>query len=115
MGNKIKRILKPGQPGTRKLLEQYGDNLVCVRYRYDEERRKRVKTAELIVEEVPWNPPARKPPMNKTMYIKIEYGEIYLGRLVKANGGRWNRQKKVWELPYKTVLELKLEDRIVRE
>jgi hypothetical protein len=30
--------LKPGQRGTKKLLDQYGDALVCVRYRYDRER-----------------------------------------------------------------------------
>jgi hypothetical protein len=27
--------LKPGQKGTKQLLAQYGDRLVCVRYRYD--------------------------------------------------------------------------------
>ena len=41
--------LKPGQKGTKQLLAQYGDTLVCVRYRYDEQRKKRFKTVELIV------------------------------------------------------------------
>jgi len=27
--------LRPGQKGTRKLLERYGERLVCVRYLYD--------------------------------------------------------------------------------
>ena len=43
--------LRPGQRGTRKLLTRYGDRLVCVRYRYDERRKKRYETVELIVEE----------------------------------------------------------------
>ena len=30
--------LKPGQSGTRRLVEKYGDALLCVRYRYDELR-----------------------------------------------------------------------------
>lgn len=30
--------LKPGQKGTKRLVEQYGDALLCVRYRYDEVR-----------------------------------------------------------------------------
>ena len=31
-------ILKPGQRGTKKLCAEYGERLVCVRYRYDEKR-----------------------------------------------------------------------------
>jgi hypothetical protein len=42
--------LKPGQKGTKALVEKYGDSLVCVRYRYDEKSRTRLKTVELIVE-----------------------------------------------------------------
>jgi len=32
----VRLILRPGQNGTKKLLEKYGDRLVSVRYRYDE-------------------------------------------------------------------------------
>jgi len=39
--------LKPGQKGTKALSEQYGDALICVRYRYDEVSRTRIKTVEL--------------------------------------------------------------------
>jgi len=42
--------LKPGQKGTKALVEKYGNFLVCVRYRYDEASRTRIKTVELIVE-----------------------------------------------------------------
>jgi hypothetical protein len=31
--------LKPGQKGTKSLLEKFGDSLVCVRYRNDEASR----------------------------------------------------------------------------
>ncbi len=48
--------LKSGQPGTRKLVEQYGDRLVCVRYRYDALKRRRYTTAEIIVDESDWDP-----------------------------------------------------------
>jgi hypothetical protein len=30
--------LRPGMPGTKKLVARYGDRLVCVRYLYDETR-----------------------------------------------------------------------------
>lgn len=36
--------LRPGQPGTRKLVYKYGERLVCVRIRYEEtELRERAK------------------------------------------------------------------------
>ncbi len=47
--NRVEAQARSG--GTKKLLAQYGKRLVCVRYRYDEERRERYKTVELIVDE----------------------------------------------------------------
>jgi len=44
---------QPGQKGTQKLHEQYGNQLVCVRYRAAAACQPRLKTVELIVEEVP--------------------------------------------------------------
>jgi hypothetical protein len=38
--------LRPSQPGTKQLRVQCGERLVCVRYRYDEQRQKRLKTVE---------------------------------------------------------------------
>lgn len=40
--------------GSKRLLEQYGDKLLCMRFRYDERRRLRLKTVEIIAEERPW-------------------------------------------------------------
>lgn len=48
--------LIPGRNGTKKLLRQYGDRLLRVRYRYDSTTGRRQKTVELLVEEVPWTP-----------------------------------------------------------
>jgi len=47
----VRLHLKPGQKGTKQLLAQYGDRLICVRYRYDVQRKKRLKTVELLVAE----------------------------------------------------------------
>ena len=47
--------------GTPKLLARYGEQLVCVRYRYDAARKVRHKTVELIIETVPWVPNRRNP------------------------------------------------------
>jgi hypothetical protein len=51
--------LNPGLRGTKKLLAEYGDRLVCVRYRYNEAQKKRFKTVELIVEAIAWRPKVR--------------------------------------------------------
>jgi hypothetical protein len=52
--------LKPGQKGTKALVEKYGDDLVSVRYRYDEASRTRIKTVELIIERKQLSPSAKK-------------------------------------------------------
>jgi|SRR6185369_4792396 len=41
--------LRPGRPGTRRLVARYGTRLVRVRYRYDDQHRIRITTVELIV------------------------------------------------------------------
>lgn len=106
--------LKRGQKGTKRLLAEYGDALVCVRYRYDARKKKRYKTVELIVEEIDWRPQLKRPKDDAIAEIKVNWGEAELGRRVKQAGGKWNPQKKVWELRYDQVVKLKLEQRIVR-
>ena len=104
------RTLKPGERGTKALLRRYGDRLLMVRYRYDARLRRRLKTVELIVDEVPWEPPDHAP-----VRVRLRYREQVLRGRVKAAGGHWNAEKKVWELPYGAVRALALEDRLVRE
>ena len=110
----IKKI-NPGKKGTKRLVEQYGDNLVCVRYRHDYERQRKIKTIELIIDEKPLNNKPSKIPMNKIMQLHVKYGEVHIGKLIRSADGCWNRNKKVWELPYREVLALGLQDRIVEQ
>ena len=111
--------LLPGQRGTKKLIQKYGDQLVCVRYRYDEERKKRYKTVELIVDEIPWvsNNVDKKPSIttnsDKLVSVRVGYEERDIRNLVKEAGGQWNSTEKVWSLPYRKAVELGLEKRIV--
>ena len=59
------KTLRPGQKGTRQLLARYGTSLLCVRYRYDEIARQRIKTVELIVQRRPLEPATGRPPIPK--------------------------------------------------
>jgi len=108
----IKATLKPGQNGTRQLLAKYGDQLVCVRYRYDKSRHKRLKTVELIVDEQDWVPGVKFPPTQRVL-IRIGYGEEELREAVKQAGGFWNPEKKAWMLPFAKAMALGLEHRII--
>ena len=62
--------LKPGQRGTKRLSEQYGEQLVCVRYRYDDATKKRYKTVELIVDVAEWSP-AKKNKKSEKDTVKV--------------------------------------------
>lgn len=112
---RTKRKLLPGAPGTKKMVAKYGERLICIRYRYDAQRRKKIKTVELIEDEHDWHPDERRIPANKVVKVKIAYGEIELGKLMRRVGGRWNRQEKAWEVPYFQAVNLGLQDRIVED
>lgn len=110
---KYMRKIHAGQPGSRKYMEKYGDRFVCVRHRYDTDSGKRLKTIELIEDEGPVRLRKTWIPKNKILLIRVEYGETDVARLVKAAGGRWNREKRGWELEFQQVHALGLESRII--
>ena len=107
-----KKKLKPGQNGTKALLDQYGEQLVCVRYRYDRTRQLRLKTVELIVESTPWIHPADQTAPDAVVGIKVAFAEADLQRQVKQAGGKWNRERRLWDIRYDQVVARNLTDRI---
>ena len=107
--------LKPGQKGTKRLVEQYGDALICVRYRYDAETQKQYKTVEIIVSESEWTPPPAKYPDGTLVPLKIGIKETALQEQVRSVGGRWNKEQKVWFVPYGCIAGTNLEKLIVIE
>ncbi len=108
-----RRTIYPGDPGSKKWQKLYGDRLLCVRYKYDNENKKRITTVELIADEQEWKPNKNIIPKNKIVQLRINYGEIDLARKVKSIGGKWNKDRKVWELAYGHVQALGLARRIV--
>jgi hypothetical protein len=108
----MSKKLKPGQPGTKRLVTQYGARLVCVRYRYDANQCKRFKTVELIIEESTWQPPAKPTLDDEIVGLRVGLKETDLQRRVKAAGGKWNPGRRVWEIRYDQVVRLGLIDRI---
>ena len=105
--------LKPGQNGTKKLLAEHGEALVCVRYRYDEASCTRIKTIELIVDKTAWRPPARKFGDDDLVPVRIGYAEKALITSAKAARGRWNPDKKVWFILYGMIKGAELEKHLM--
>ncbi len=111
---KLARKLLPGQPGTKRWVEKYQDKFVCLRYKYDPTKGKKLKTVEIVVEELDWKPNQKRIPKNKIVNLRVEYQETTLQRIVKGAGGRWNKEKQRWQLPYKEVVALGLKERMVK-
>jgi len=104
--------LKPGQRGTKHLVEIYGNSLLYVRYRYDAERGIRLKTVEIVVEEKPWRQRTRFHE-DDVVQVMVGYSEQTLRAKLKAVGGRWNGTDKVWQVRYGSIRGTDLECRIV--
>lgn len=95
--------LRPGQPGTRKLVQRFGERLLRVRYLYDPASGRRLKTVELVVESVPWKP-----------RVRIGFHEEELRARAKRLGAIWRQPQKLWEITYRDSKRLGIEERIVQ-
>ena len=103
--------LKPGQNGTKKLVEKYGKSLLYVRYRYDESLGLRLKTVEIIVEQKPWQPSLRIQD-DEIIPVNVYFSETALREKLKRLGGKWNPEEKSWFVPYGSIRGTELEERI---
>jgi hypothetical protein len=116
-----KTTLRSGQKGKKRLAKKYGDRLVCVRYKCDEQTGRRFTTVELIEEEKDrqLHSQAAKPqapaPLPRQLGIRVEYWETDVREAVKAAGGIWRPRQRLWELRYEDVVALGFESRVVAD
>ena len=106
---RVGQTLRPGQRGTHRYAERFGDQLVCVRYRYDDARQERVTTVELVVDRAPFVPRS-----GTTVGVHVAWGETEVARRVKRAGGTWDARLKLWRMPAGDARRLGLGGRIVR-
>ena len=106
--------VKPGQNGAKRLTEQYGDALLCVRYRYDESRKVRLKTVEIVVEERPWEPPFRFRD-DDLAPVAVRFDETALREKLRKLRAKWDPEAKVWMVRYGKIRGTELEARIPAE
>lgn len=110
-----KRHLKPGQPGTKALTKIYGEELLCVRYKYDYTKKKRYKTVELIVDETEWVPKQTDKMLTKWFYVQTEQNEADLIKKIKRHGGRRDPENCLWAMRLSAIIKINLCDRIIDE
>lgn len=110
---KTRLTLKPGQNGTKKLLDKYGERLLAVRYRYDPQTRRRIKTVELLEKELPWDPDPPIPKPDTLVMLEIRYAEMDLRQMIKQAGGQWQQDRKLWQISFAEAVALGLQSRIV--
>jgi hypothetical protein len=103
--------LKPGQDGTKRLAAEYGDRLLCVRYRFDETRGVKIKTVELIVDERPLTKPRFKD--DDLVPVRVGYDETALREQLRALRGRWDGERKLWYVRYGRIKGTPLEERLM--
>ena len=107
---RVGRVLKPGVPGTKRLMREFGERLLLVRYRYDDLRCRSIKTVEVIVDERYWDPDNSK----RLVMLNIRPDADEEWQKVRAAGGKFNRITWCWELPYREVKKLHLLDRVIQ-
>jgi hypothetical protein len=71
-----------------------------------------LKTVEIIVEEKPWKPFIRYRD-EEIVPVIVAYTEKGLRNKLKAAGGKWDPEAKLWHVPYGSVRGTELEERIM--
>jgi hypothetical protein len=107
--------VQPGHRGAKKFVAHYGDRLVCVRYRYDEQRQKRFKTRELLVEEWAWMPPLPQQAQESLVRVRVALPEREIRRQANGAGGIRQPAQQAWEVRYDRAIALGLAKRIMED
>ncbi|MBI3375946.1 MAG: hypothetical protein HY017_29865 [Betaproteobacteria bacterium] len=107
--------MRPGQKGTRKLVERYGERLVCVRYLYDAKLWRQYKTVELIVSSTAWRPNRRNPRRrdDDIVAVRIAFEETELRERAERLGAVWRPAQKLSEIAWGDAKRLGVADRVV--
>ena len=123
----VRKTLRAGEKGTKRWQAEYKEKLLNVRYRYDDGSRMRYTTVEIIVEEKPYvhsyvngmvkaskKVATKEESKVEFAYIKIAYQELKERQQVKAAGGFWEKEKRLWKIDKRKVKELGIESRVIK-
>lgn len=104
---RVVKKLEPRSRGAIKLAEQFGETLICVRYRVDAAAKYRFTTVELLVDRAPIKVKALK-----YVGVRIAKDELALQQLARAAGAKWDPAARLWRMPRRLAGILRLVGRI---
>lgn len=110
----VRKKLDAGQSGTLRYPRQFGEALVCVRYRHHPENGKRYTPVEIVVDERQTLPVAHAAPVqaDTLIAIHIDYAETELRTRAKEAGARWDGGRKAWLMTFREAQRLGMVGRI---
>jgi hypothetical protein len=109
---RVTKTMRPGRPGTLKLMRRYGGALVCVRYREDALGDTRYVTVELVVDAAP----VRRRAAGRTLvWVAIAPAERALREAAARRGARWSPIRRMWSMPQHVAESLGLAGAVNRE
>ena len=113
----VTKRLNPGMRGTKRYFNRFGERLLYVRYRRDQNTQKCYTTVELIVDEQAIIPPIRNknlfPLPTENVYVAIAYHTTTLRQTAKQAGAKWLGEQKCWVMRQRDAMKLGFKDRIV--
>ncbi len=115
----VVKSMRPGEKGTQRLLREWGEHLVMVRYREDEAKTRRYTTIEIVVDERKRPEPqinqrAALAQRNKQLVgLRVHYADSATQKRLRQAKAYWHRGVKLWLCRYDTAVALGLRDRIV--
>ncbi|WP_066959462.1 hypothetical protein [Microbulbifer sp. Q7] len=97
----IIKTIRPGDDGSKRYHDKYGDQLCAVRYRRSPCKNTVYTTVEIIVAQREAyrhknTRPQVMPHKSEWVALKISYDEVDLRAEARKIGGRWSRVAKAW-------------------
>lgn len=105
---RVTKTLGPDRPGAVRLARQYGEALLCVRYRQDPKGLTRFTTVELIVDRVPISTKS-----TRIVGVRITFNEEELRLRARNAGAKWDKEARLWRMPLSVAHALGLTGRVV--
>lgn len=112
----ISQKITAGQPGSKRYLEQYGNALVCVRFRVHPHTARRYTTVEIVVDEGQRALHAQPDilDLDEIVAVGIHFTETELRNKAQLAGARWDAERRVWLLSLRIAQHLGLYGRVRR-
>ena len=112
------KTFKPGDDGTKRYTDKYGQTLCAVRYRRSPCRTRVYTTVEIIVSEREAyrkndNAFIKRSVDKKWVALRIGFEEVELRNEVRRIGGRWSKSAQAWVANRRLAESANLGSRIV--